>query len=292
MAYKASGSIPSQTWGYLKEIGRIPLLTAQEEKELAKMIENGDEKAKKKFIESNLRLVVSIAKKYNTVSPNLTLFDLIQEGNIGLCKAVEKFDWRRGYKFSVYAYWWIKQAIRRGLSNQSRTIRLPINVSEAVYKYNQAKICLLQDLGREPLPEEIAIKMEVDISKIYQIIRASKKTVSLDDPIENTGGEGNDNTFADFVRDEAAEVPFTDIEVSFTAKRLREVIDSISLTKKERKILSMRFGLKDGIKHSLAEIGEALGVSRQRIHQIEKKIFAKLRNNPDIETLSKEMTRK
>jgi RNA polymerase primary sigma factor len=265
---------------YLKEIGETPQLTAEEEKELAKRIEKGDEKAREKLIKANLRLVVSIAKKYIGKSPHMTLLDLIQEGNIGLFRAVEKFDWRRGYKFSTYATWWIRQAITRALADQARTIRIPVHMVELLTKFNQVKRRLLQDLGREPLPEEIAAEMEIEPEKVYHLMKISQGTVSLETPV---GEDEEDSILAEFIEDEKIPPPSTEAARNLLRERLAEIL--VDLTPRERKILEMRFGLKDGITHTLEEVGKEFGVTRERIRQIEAKALEKLREHREIKKL-------
>jgi len=257
---------------YLREIGRVPLLKGDEEVELAKRIEKNDEAARQKLTNSNLRLVVSIAKRYVGRTPNLTLLDLIQEGNIGLFKAVEKYDWRRGYKFSTYATWWIRQAITRALADQSRTIRIPVHMVETISKYTQVKRRLLQDLGREPLPEEIASEMGVEVEKIRQIQKISQETVSLETPV---GGDEEDSTLGEFIEDEKTAMPHH----SAARKLLKEQFGAIlvDLSPREQKILRMRFGLDDGVTHTLEEVGGEFGVTRERIRQIEAKALDKIR---------------
>jgi len=264
---------------YLKEIGETPTLSADEEVELAKKIEKGDKEAKEKLIKANLRLVVSIAKKYIGKSPHLTLLDLIQEGNIGLFRAVEKFDWRKGYKFSTYATWWIRQAITRALADQARTIRIPVHMVELLTKFNQVKRNLLQDLGREPLPEEIAAEMGIEVDKVHHLMKISQGTVSLETPV----GDEEEDTLSEFIKDEKVVSPA--IEAGRTL--LREKLESIltNLSPRERKILEMRFGLKDGITHTLEEVGKEFGVTRERIRQIEAKALEKLRENEEISKL-------
>ncbi len=259
---------------YLREIGRIPLLTGDEEKDLAKRIEKGDEDARKKLTQANLRLVVSIAKRYVGRSPHLTLLDLIQEGNIGLFKAVEKFDYRRGYKFSTYATWWIRQAITRALADQARTIRIPVHMVETISKYQQVKRRLLQDLGREPLPEEIAAEMNMEVEKIHHIEKIAQDTVSLEAPV---GDDEEDSALGDFIVDEKTLSPS-----QVAARRLlRDQLNSIisELTPREQKILSMRFGLEDGVTHTLEEVGKEFGVTRERIRQIEAKALERIRTH-------------
>jgi RNA polymerase primary sigma factor len=265
---------------YLKEIGKIPFLTAETEKELARRIEKGDEEAKKKLTRANLRLVVSIAKKYIGRSPNLTLLDLIQEGNIGLFRAVEKFDWRKGYKFSTYATWWIRQAITRALADQARTIRIPVHMVETISKYTQAKRRLLQDLGREPLPEEIAAEMGIEVSKVHHIRKISQETVSLETPV---GEDEEDSILAEFVRDDKSVSPDTYASRILLKERFKEILTD--LAPREQKILSMRFGLEDGITHTLEEVGQEFHVTRERIRQIEAKALQKIRDHEKLKKL-------
>lgn len=265
---------------YLREIGRIQLLTGDEEKELAKRIEKGDEDATKKLTQANLRLVVSIAKRYVGRSPHLTLLDLIQEGNIGLFKAVEKFDYRRGYKFSTYATWWIRQAITRALADQARTIRIPVHMVETISKYQQIKRRLFQDLGREPLPEEIATEMNIEVEKIHYIAKISQETVSLEAPV---GEDDEDSVLGEFIMDEKTLSPS-----QLAARRLlKDQITQIiaDLTPREQKILRMRFGLDDGVTHTLEEVGREFGVTRERIRQIEAKALEKMRSHGLIKKL-------
>ena len=263
---------------YLREIGQYPLLRGEEEAELAKKIEKGDEAARQRLMVSNLRLVVSIAKKYVGRSANLTMLDLIQEGNIGLSRAVEKFDYKRGYKFSTYATWWIRQAITRALADQARTIRIPVHMIETINKYQQVVRRLVQDLGREPLPEEVAAEMGVDVEKIHHIMKISQDTVSLEAPVGSDDDEGS--LLADFIADEESVTPETMAGRRILRDHLQEIISELS--QREQKILEMRFGLKDGVTHTLEEVGKVFGVTRERIRQIEAKALEKIRQHHDI----------
>jgi RNA polymerase primary sigma factor len=265
---------------YLKEIGRYPLLSGEEEIDLAKRIEHGDDAARSKLAVSNLRLVVSIAKKYVGRSANLSLLDLIQEGNIGLFKAVEKFDYHKGFKFSTYATWWIRQAITRALADQGRTIRIPVHMVETINKYQQVVRRLVQDLGRDPLPEETAAEMGIEVDKIRHIIKISQDTVSLEAPV---GDEDDDSSLANFVPDEDTISP----AVSAQRKILKQYITDIvnDLTPREQKILDMRFGLTDGVTHTLEEVGKVFSVTRERIRQIEAKALDKIRQHTNVEKL-------
>ncbi|MFA6252497.1 MAG: sigma-70 family RNA polymerase sigma factor [Candidatus Paceibacterota bacterium] len=275
----SSGKIDS-VQSYLREIGKIPAITAREEKELAKRIELGDLDAKRKLAEANLRLVVSIAKKYIGRSPNLTLLDLIQEGNLGLFRAVEKFDWRKGYKFSTYATWWIRQTITRALADQARTIRIPVHMIETLTKYTQAKRRLLQDLDREPLAEEVAAEMGIEVEKVRHLEKISQKAVSLETPV---GEDEKDSVLGEFIKDEKIESPASQAG----RKLLREHMDEIfrDLTEREQKILSMRFGLEDGVTHTLEEVGQEFKVTRERIRQIEAKAIEKIRQHKNLKKL-------
>jgi len=265
---------------YLKEIGRTELLSGEEEVELAKRIEKGNEEAREKIIKANLRLVVSIAKRYVGRSPNLTLLDLIQEGNIGLFRAADKFDYRRGYKFSTYATWWIRQAITRALADQSRTIRIPVHMVETISKYTQVKRRLLQDLGREPMPEEIAAEMGVEVEKVRYIQKISQDTISLEAPV---GDEEEDSTLGEFIEDEKTAAPSQTAARRLLRDWLIEILDDLS--PRERKILDMRFGLTDGITHTLEEVGKEFTVTRERIRQIEAKALQKIREHQKVKKL-------
>lgn len=255
---------------YLKEIGRVPLLSPEEEIELAKRMEQGDEEAKRRLAEANLRLVVSIAKRY--VGRGMLFLDLIQEGNLGLIKAVEKFDFRKGFKFSTYATWWIRQAITRAIADQARTIRIPVHMVETINKLIRVSRQLLQELGREPSPEEIAKEMDISGEKVREIMKIAQEPVSLETPI----GEEEDSHLGDFIEDADARAPAE--EASFTL--LREQLDEVlkTLTDREQKVLRLRFGLDDGRARTLEEVGQKFGVTRERIRQIEAKTLRKLRH--------------
>jgi len=264
---------------YLREIGKVPLLSGEEEVELAKRKEKGDKEAEKKIIEANLRLVVSIAKKF-TGSKGLSLLDLIQEGNIGLFRAVEKFEYRKGYKFSTYATWWIRQAITRALADQSRTIRIPVHMVETINKFQQVQRQLIQDLGREPLPEEIAAEMGEDIDKVRHVIKISQDTISLETSI---GDDDEDSTLEDFIEDVKNVTPDRAAALQLLKDYVKEVI--AELTPREQKILEMRFGLVDGVAHTLEEVGREFDVTRERIRQIEAKALERIQKHAGIKKL-------
>ena len=255
---------------YLKEIGKVSLLTADEEIELAKRMEQGDEEAKKRLAEANLRLVVSIAKRY--VGRGMLFLDLIQEGNLGLIKAVEKFDYRKGYKFSTYATWWIRQAITRAIADQARTIRIPVHMVETINKLIRVSRQLLQELGREPTPEEIAEEMKMPVDRVREILKISQEPVSLETPI----GEEEDSHVGDFIQDDNVPVPADAAAFTLLKEQLIEVLGT--LTEREQKVLRLRFGLDDGRARTLEEVGKEFNVTRERIRQIEAKALRKLRH--------------
>ena len=255
---------------YLKEIGRIPLLSSEEEIELAKRMEEGDEEAKKKLSEANLRLTVSIAKRYS--GRGMQFLDLIQEGNLGLIKAVEKFDYRKGYKFSTYATWWIRQSITRAIADQARTIRIPVHMVETMNRVNRTSRRLLQEYGREPTPEEIAEAMNLPVERVLEISKISQEPVSLETPI----GEEEDSHLGDFIQDEQIPVPADEAAHTLLREQLEKVMDTLS--EREQKVLALRFGLEDGKPHTLEEVGREFQVTRERIRQIEAKALRKLRH--------------
>lgn len=265
----AGGQITDPVRMYLREIGRISLLTAEEEVELSKRAEKGEAAAKERLINSNLRLVVSIAKKY--VGRGLSLLDLIEEGNIGLMRAVEKFDWRKGYKFSTYATWWIRQAITRAIADQARTIRIPVHMVETINRFIRTSRKLMQELGREPTPEEVAKEMGVDPEKVREIIKVSQEPTSLEAPV----GEEKDSTLGDFIPDEEIR-PEDQASAELLKSHLAEVLNT--LNDREKKVLRLRFGLEDGRQRTLEEVGREFGVTRERIRQIEAKALRKLRH--------------
>ncbi len=255
---------------YLKEIGKVPLLSPEEEIELARRMEEGDEQAKRKIVEANLRLVVSIAKKY--VGRGMLFLDLIQEGNLGLIKAVEKFDYRKGYKFSTYATWWIRQAITRAIADQARTIRIPVHMVETINKLIRVSRQLLQELGREPTPEEIAVEMDLSEEKVREIMKIAQEPVSLETPI----GEEEDSHLGDFIEDEDAPAPATAASFMLLREQLGDVLGTLS--EREKRVLELRFGIEDGRPRTLEEVGREFGVTRERIRQIEAKALRKLRH--------------
>jgi RNA polymerase primary sigma factor len=273
-AFKRGDSGYDSIQMYLREIGQYPLLNAHEERVLAKRIVDGDDEARNLLARANLRLVVSIAKKYVGRSPDLTLLDLIQEGNLGLFKAVDKFDFTKGFKFSTYATWWIRQAITRALADQSRTIRIPVHMVETMAKYKQVSRRLAQDLGRDPMPEEIATEMNVEVEKIYQIEKISQDTISLELPV---GDDDDRSRLSDFISDDKITSPDQEVAHSILTDQITEILDTLS--EKERKILEMRHGLLDGTYHTLEEVGKEFGVTRERIRQIEAKALEKIRQH-------------
>ena len=280
-ATKIEGKLPDAVQMYLKEIGRTPLLPSKkEEKELAKQIERGSEIARKKLIQANLRLVVSIAKRYVNRSPHLGILDLIQEGNIGLSRAVDKFDYRKGFKFSTYATWWIRQAVTRALADYSRTIRIPVHMVETITKYTQTKRSLMRELNREPLPEEIAAEIGIDVEKVHYIQKISQEVISLELPI---GDNEDDSTLSDFIKDEQTLSPDKMANQALLKDQIQEVL--VDLTEREQKILSMRFGLEDNVFHTLEEVGKVFGVTRERIRQIEAKSLEKIRQHEKLKKL-------
>jgi RNA polymerase primary sigma factor len=267
------GDVPDAVQMYLREIGKTPLLTKDEERELAKGAEKGDEDARQKLMKANLRLVVSIAKRYANRSPRLSILDLIQEGNIGLSRAVEKFDYRRGFKFSTYATWWIRQAVTRALADQSRTVRIPVHMVETISKYTQVRRQLIQELGRDPLAEEVAAEMGIDVEKIRHIQKISQEVISIETPI----GDDDESTLSDFIKDDRNPTPAQLTARAMLRDLIREIM--IDLTDREQEILKMRFGIEDGVTHTLEEVGKSFGVTRERIRQIEAKALEKMREH-------------
>lgn len=274
------GDVSDNVQAYLREIGRIPLLTPEEEKILTKKVSQGDENARKKMIEANLRLVVSIAKRYIDRSRNMSLLDLIQEGNIGLSKAVDKFDYRKGFKFSTYATWWIKQAITRALADQGRTIRIPVHMVETISKFLKVKRTLTQQLGREPLPEEIAKEMNKDVSEILYLMQISRDTYSLNQSVSGDEDDEESSELGDFIADKKNPTPEDHATRELLKDLLREILNDPSFQQRDRDIIKMRFGLEDGVSHTLEEVGAEFGVTRERIRQIEAKTLEKLKNHP------------
>jgi len=269
LATQEEGYLSDPVRMYLREIGRVPLLTYEEEVALAKRVEKGDRRARERLINANLRLVVSIAKKY--VNRGLTLLDLIEEGNIGLMRAVMKYDWRRGYKFSTYATWWIRQAITRAIADQARTIRIPVHMVETINKFNRISRKLMQELGREPMPEEVAVEMDIGVEKVREIIKVSQEPASLEAPV----GEEEDSRLGDFIQDASAS-PTDQATQALLKDHIREVLETLS--PREAKVLEYRFGLEDGKQRTLEEVGKEFGVTRERIRQIEAKAIRKLRH--------------
>jgi RNA polymerase primary sigma factor len=277
-----AGSHADSIQVYLKEIGQYPLIPSEREIELAKRIEKGDKEAKEILMKANLRLVVSTAKKYATRSQDLTLLDLIQEGNLGLHKAVEKFEWRKGFKFSTYATWWIRQAITRALADQSRTIRIPVHMVETIAKYKQTFRRLSQELGREPTTDEIATEMDIEPEKIRMVESINQDTVSLEKPVGDSD-ESDRSTLGDFIADDKILSPQEEASKRILGDQIREILGDLS--EKERQIIIMRNGLDGGIPHTLEEVGQHFQVTRERIRQIESKVHEKIRNHPKIQQL-------
>ena len=272
-ALSFEGDVPDAVQMYLKEIGRTSLLTKDEERELAKRSEKGDEEARQKLMKANLRLVVSIAKRYVNRTPHLSILDLVQEGNIGLSRAVEKFDYRRGFKFSTYATWWIRQAITRALADQSRTVRIPVHMVETISKYTKVRRQLIQELGRDPLVEEISAEMGIDVEKVRHIQKISQDVLSIETPI----GDEDDSTLSDFIPDQKSLTPSQATARAMLRDLIKEIM--IDLSEREQEILKMRFGLEDGVSHTLEEVGKTFGVTRERIRQIEAKALEKMREH-------------
>jgi len=265
---------------YLREIGKHPLLTLKEEKDLAKGIEAQDDNSKKKLIQSNLRLVVSIAKKYIGRTPYLTFLDLIQEGNLGLFKAVQKYDWRKGFRFSTYATWWIRQSITRAIADQARTVRLPVHIVESLSKYNKIKRRLLQELGREPMAEEIAVEMTEEADKIKKLEQMAQGVISLEQPI---GTDEKEGTLEEFIEDKKTISPMDSTSMSILKEQIIEIFED--LTPREQKILKLRFGLDGDVPHTLEEVGKEFGVTRERVRQIQQRAIEKIKENRKIKKL-------
>ena len=275
-----TSDLPDAVQLYLKTIGRTALLTGQEEKDLAKRAERGDEEARQRLIQANLRLVVSIAKHYVNRSSNMSILDLVQEGNIGLSRAVDKFDYRKGFKFSTYATWWIRQAIARALADQSRTIRIPVHMVETISKYTQIKRRLSQELGRDPLAEEVAIEMGTSVEKVRHIQEISQEVLSLELPV----GEDDDNsTLSEFIKDEKSLTPDQVTSHTLLREKILEIMND--LTPREREIITLRFGLSDGVTHTLEEVGKKFGVTRERIRQIEAKALERMKDHDQSKAL-------
>ena len=277
---KMEPEFPDAVQMYLKTIGKTSLLTGDREKELAKRSEKGDEEARQQLMLANLRLVVSIAKRYVYRSPNLSILDLIQEGNIGLSKAVEKFDYRKGFKFSTYATWWIRQAVTRALADQGRTIRIPVHMIETISKYSQVKKRLFQELGREPLANEIAIEIGTTVDKIHHIQKISQDVLSLETPL---GNDDEESTLSEFIRDDKSLNSSQLVAQVLLKEKLGEIM--IDLTPREQEILRLRFGLTDGITHTLEEVGKKFNVTRERIRQIEAKALEKIKKHEKSQAL-------
>ncbi len=272
--------LPDSVQVYLQEIGRIPLLTSAQEKELGKRVKEGDEEARQRLINANLRLVVSIAKKYIGRSSNLSLLDLIQEGNIGLSRAVDKFDYKRGFKFSTYATWWIRQAITRAIADYGRTIRIPVHMVETLSKFKKAKRRLQIELGREPMAEEIAVELGEEVSKIHHLIKIDQDTVSLDRPVEE---DDQSTLIGDFIQDESTPGPDQLTYAKITKDHLWQILGD--LTDREKKIVEMRFGLADGVVHTLEEVGKEFVITRERVRQIEAKALEKMRQHEQMKKI-------